>query len=71
MKYTLDDLYIVLGEDLTDKMVAVVGKENVAEWFYQPNKVFKDKSPNDLWVEGDSRELERVLTDIITAAHGG
>ncbi|MBU0470260.1 MAG: hypothetical protein KKA62_05870 [Nanoarchaeota archaeon] len=71
MEYTLDDIYESAGEELTDKMLAVVGKENILEWFYKPNKVFKGKSPDDLCKEGDYSTLNTVIMDILTAAHGG
>ncbi len=71
MKYTLDDVYGSAGKELTDKMLAVVGKENIVECFYKPNKGLDNKRPYDLCHEGNSGKLERAIMDILTAAHGG
>ena len=71
MKYILDNVYESAGKELTDKMIAVVGEENIVKWFYEVNKAFNNKSPYDLCEEGNSDELEKVVMDILTVAHGG
>jgi hypothetical protein len=71
MKYTIKDVYNSAGEELTNKILAVVGEENVVEWFYKPNKKFQDKSPHNLCEEKNSATLDKVMMDILTAAQGG
>ena len=70
MEYTLDNVYESAGKELTDKILSVVGKENIVNFFYEPNKAFEGKSPHDLCKEGNSNKLNEVMMDILTAAHG-
>ncbi|MBR9683283.1 DUF2384 domain-containing protein [Candidatus Woesearchaeota archaeon] len=56
---------------LADLAAAVVGKENLVDFFYQPNKALNDKTPYELCKEGKSDLLELKLMDILTSAHGG
>lgn len=70
MTLTLDDIYKIVGNDLADKLVVVVGKEDIVEWFYEPNKALDGKSPRESHMK-DPHKLERVLMDILMGAQGG
>jgi len=69
-EYTLTDIYEIAGNDLTEKMLAVIDDEkDLISWFYTPNKFFDQKSPYDM-VKEDPSKLEKAIMDILTAAHG-
>jgi len=72
-KYTIEDVYKVAGEDLTEKMLALLdnNKEDLVTLFYEPNRALKGKSPYNFCLEGKHDELDRILMDILTAAQGG
>jgi len=55
--YTWQDVYDVVGKDLADKILALnENKDSLIKWFYEPNKVLNDKSPNEFCLESKTKE---------------
>ena len=59
--YSIQDVYKSIGEN----------EENLLEWWYDSNNKALGKSPDDFCKEGKQKQLERILMDVLTAAHGG
>jgi len=78
--YSIHDVYKSIGENENLKKCVdslkgerfLGNEENLLEWWYDHNiKGLGGKSPDEACKEGKQNELERMLMDIITAAHGG
>ena len=79
-KYSLEAVYKSIGENENLREVVDGIKEGYSQndesffhWWYDSNKGLGGKSPDDLCNEGEKgkKYLEKILMDMLTAAHGG
>jgi len=77
--HSIHDVYQSIGEnENVRKMVDCLkgerylgNEKNLLKWWYDPDNKGLGKSPDELCKEGKQKELEKILMDIFTAAHGG
>jgi hypothetical protein len=64
-KYTIKDLYKIVGKELGDRVVKVCGEEDEAvSWFYNGKiKPYGGRTPFELY-QIDKNNLERILATI-------
>lgn len=71
---TLDELHLAAGDGLSKLLDAYLGahffenKEELIEWFYDPNNEVLGKSPYDFCREGRQYELECQLMGLIISS---
>lgn len=70
-KYTLEEIYKIAGDDLTNLMKSLNenSDDELIVWFYSPNKALDNKTPYDMAKENPSK-LEKKLKDILYAGQG-
>ena len=71
-KQTLQEVYKIAGENLSKVLDAYFpkDKEELVNWFYDPNNEALGKSPHDFCKEGNGYRLECILIDLATGNIG-
>ncbi|MEK6939630.1 MAG: hypothetical protein AABX31_02785 [Nanoarchaeota archaeon] len=77
-KYPIEEIYKSIGEnenlrkDIDDfRKKYFDDHDSFAQWWYDPHNKGLGKSPDEFCKEGRQKDLEKMLMDILHAAHGG
>lgn len=61
--HTIDDVYKIAGNELTERLLKLLKEDEVVNWFYNPIQVLDKKSPYELCSSGNTKMLENLVAE--------
>ncbi|MEK6808467.1 MAG: hypothetical protein AABY14_02165 [Nanoarchaeota archaeon] len=69
-KYSIEEIYIVAGKELTDKFRGNLRDGEVERWFSTPNRELDGKIPYEIFLRQDEKYIGRIEQAIVMLDEG-